>query len=243
MTDIVMLKKVSKLLTALVLMLMAAVVSSELASAHVTVQPSEVTAGSFVEYTVRVPCERDNPTTKVRLEIPQGVVVSRFLPLEGWQRQVERDAAGRVVAVTWYGGTIAPDEYQDFSFLARNPTSPGKIAWRAFQTYQDGTLIEWVGPEGTDRPASVTTVKGSESPTPGTSAQEPQRTSPGGPAASASPVAPQAGTPPSSSGSESGRPEAQGDDLLILGTAVVSLLSLVVALTALARTFRPARRP
>jgi uncharacterized protein YcnI len=40
--------------------------------AHVTVQPEEVPADDYEVLTVRVPTEKDIPTTGVRVEVPEG---------------------------------------------------------------------------------------------------------------------------------------------------------------------------
>jgi len=132
--------------------------SAGVAGAHVTVEPREAPAGASQPYAVRVPTEKAVPTTRVRVEFPSEVIVSRFLPKPGWTREVEKDSAGRLTAVAWSGGEIAADEYEEFGFIARNPRQPGKIAWKAYQTYQDGQTVAWVGSEGADEPASVTTI-------------------------------------------------------------------------------------
>ena len=33
-----------------------------------------------------------------------------------------------------------------------------EIIWKAYQTYQDGSVVEWVGAEDAEKPASVTKV-------------------------------------------------------------------------------------
>jgi uncharacterized protein YcnI len=33
------------------------------------------------------------------------------------------------------------------------------LSWKAYQTYKDNSVVEWVGAEGSDKPASVTKVK------------------------------------------------------------------------------------
>ncbi|MBI2862891.1 MAG: YcnI family protein [Chloroflexi bacterium] len=128
------------------------------ASAHITVWPQQSTAGASERYTVRVPTEKAVPTVKVRLEFPPEVTVSRFAPALGWQREVERDGTGRIAAVTWSGGSIAPDEFAEFTFLARNPQQAGKIAWKAYQTYQGGETMAWNGPENSEQPAAVVSI-------------------------------------------------------------------------------------
>ncbi len=35
-------------------------------------------------------------------------------------------------------------------------SSATQLVWPAYQTYEGGETVEWVGPEGADRPASTT---------------------------------------------------------------------------------------
>ncbi|MDY0393202.1 hypothetical protein RWE15_00585 [Virgibacillus halophilus] len=42
--------------------------------------------------------------------------------------------------------------------MAANPSEPGKISWKALQKYADGSVVEWVGPQNAEEPASVTTI-------------------------------------------------------------------------------------
>ncbi len=129
------------------------------AAAHVTVNPTEVRPNSFESFTVRVPTEKDEPTVKVRIEFPAALTVSRFQPKPGWKRDVEKDNTGRVAAATWSGGQVGPDEYEEFVFLARTPKEPGRLVFKAFQTYQSGETVAWVGAEGSEEPAPVVEVK------------------------------------------------------------------------------------
>lgn len=205
-------------------------------AAHVTLDPSETQAGAFVKYTVRVPCERAVPTVRVRVEFPSGLLVSRFMPKEGWEREVEKDSAGRVVAVTWFGGSIAPDEFEEFSFLARNPVNPGRVSWKAFQSYQDGVVVEWTGPEGSERPAPVTLVLPGPSSTPGGTVEGPASSAPSsgaGVRATPSPAVTAVLTPAAREGSGGGP-----DGALVVGSGALSMLALIVGLVALARSFR-----
>lgn len=141
---------------AAVVLLMLLLVGS--AAAHVTVLPAEVPAGAFVSFTVRVPGEKDVPTVSVRVEFPEGVIVSRFQPKPGWERAVEKDTAGRIVAAVWSGGQISADEYEEFTFLARTPPEPGPLAFRAFQTYEGGEVVVWAGGAEDAEPAPVVEV-------------------------------------------------------------------------------------
>ncbi|HEV2123025.1 MAG TPA: YcnI family protein [Chloroflexota bacterium] len=129
------------------------------AAAHVGIVPRDVRPSAFQVFTVRVPTERAEPTVAVRVEFPAGFTVSRFQPRPGWQRTVDRDPSGRIIAVTWSGGSIGEGEYEDFGFQARTPADAGKLAFPAFQTYLTGETVPWTGAEGSERPAPVVEVR------------------------------------------------------------------------------------
>ncbi len=129
------------------------------ASAHVTVWPKTSPPGAFETYTVRVPSERPAATIRIELDIPDAVTFSKVAPKTGWRYELVRSAAGKVTGVTWSGGSLGPDEFDQFVFQARNPKDPGKVAWKARQFYADGTTVEWTGPEGSNTPASITELK------------------------------------------------------------------------------------
>jgi uncharacterized protein YcnI len=123
------------------------------ASAHVTVWPKESQANGYERFTVRVPNEKDNPTVKVRVVLPAGATFSGVLPVAGWKFDAEKDAAGHVTALIWSGGEIKPGEFMEFGVSLKNPKEPGNVTFKAYQTYSDGTVVNWEGPAGADQPA------------------------------------------------------------------------------------------
>ncbi len=125
--------------------------------AHVVVSPEEVAAGDYATLTVSVPTEKEVPTTEIRVEVPEGFLLSGVQPVPGWEHAFEEDG-GVVTAVTWSGGEIRPREFQQFLVQARAPEEPGEYPWRAFQTYEDGSVVEWTGPPDAEEPASVVEV-------------------------------------------------------------------------------------
>jgi uncharacterized protein YcnI len=124
------------------------------AVAHVTVWPQEVSARGFHAFTVRVPTERESATVSVRMEFPGGLKGIRFMPKPGWKYEVEREAAGGIAGVTWSGGKIGRDEFDEFHFTARMPEEPTTLSFVAHQTYEDGEIVDWAEPEGSKRPAA-----------------------------------------------------------------------------------------
>jgi len=115
------------------------------ADAHVEVLPDKPLLEQEQEFVVRVPDERDIPTTAVRVVFPNGVKVSQFAPLAGWKRRVLLTRDRRPRGVVYTGGRIAPGEYGEFRFLA-TPSRAGPVVWKTFQTYADGATKPWTGP-------------------------------------------------------------------------------------------------
>ena len=113
------------------------------ATAHVTVQPREVVTKKGGVFVVSVPTEKAVPTVKIRLEFPTGMRVSRLRAKAGWTAAVERDTSKAITAVTWSGGKIAPEEYDEFAFNARVNAPPSQLAIKAYQTYEGGEVVEW----------------------------------------------------------------------------------------------------
>jgi uncharacterized protein YcnI len=151
----------------------AMLVVAPVAAAHVTLQPPEWEAGGFARFVVRVPNERDNAaTTEVTVRFPEQVLEARFQPIEGWQREVKmarldepieeegERITERIDTVTWRGGRIEPGEFQEFGVSFQVPEEqPGtKLAFPAIQTYSNGEVVRWIGPEESDEPAPLVAV-------------------------------------------------------------------------------------
>ena len=118
---------------------------------------TESKAGASETYRLQVPVEKEVATTQVRLVVPAGLTVTRFLVTPGFVRTLKTDAAGRITEVTWRG-RIAPMEFARFLFSATNPADAGPVAWKVYQTYADGTVVAWDDSDPAT-PASRVTIK------------------------------------------------------------------------------------
>jgi uncharacterized protein YcnI len=127
------------------------------ALAHAVVHPAEAPPGAYQRYVLRVPTERAVPTTRVEIRFPADVTVVSFADVPGWELEVMTDSAGRIAGAVWTG-TLPPQRFVEFPFVAVNPDEGVTIAWPVTQTYSGGEVVEWAGPEGSDTPASVTRV-------------------------------------------------------------------------------------
>ncbi|WP_178019847.1 DUF1775 domain-containing protein [uncultured Paenibacillus sp.] len=130
------------------------------ADAHVTVKPSQSTPSAWETYSIKVPVEKDLNTVKIALKIPEGVAFKQYRPVPEWNVELTTADDGTVTAVTWTaeGDGIGPGQFQQFDFVAQNPGEDAELAWDAFQYYSDGSVVEWTGAEGEDRPHSLTVV-------------------------------------------------------------------------------------
>ena len=152
------------------------------AQAHVTLQPSTAQAGGYTRLDVRVPNERDDAaTTKVDVQLPPGFISASYEPVPGWDVKVTMGKADKpidageglksdtqVSRITWTGdgkrGKVAPGEFQDFGLSLKMPDAAAgeKLTFKALQTYDDGQVVRWIGPEDADEPAPVVTLTAAE---------------------------------------------------------------------------------
>jgi uncharacterized protein YcnI len=157
-------------------LLVAAVAAAALtivpaAAAHVTVNPDEVPADGFSRFAIRVPTERGVATTKVTVELPEGLFFVSFQPKPGWKRTVQMEqldepvelfgeqVTERVASVTWEGGEIGPGEFDEFGLSAKVPDAEGEtLVFPALQTYASGEVVRWIGPADADEPAPRVTL-------------------------------------------------------------------------------------
>lgn len=127
------------------------------ARAHAVVYPRKSTPGAYEKYVLRVPNEKDSPTLMVEIRFPAGVRVVSFADVAGWTLRTVTDSAGRITGAVWTG-TLPPDRFIEFPFVAVNPDDASTVTWPAYQTYADGERVEWVGPPDSKRPASSTAI-------------------------------------------------------------------------------------
>jgi uncharacterized protein YcnI len=143
---------------------LAALVAAATASAHAHVSPSVVPAKDSQVFTLAVPTEKeDAQTTKVELTPPAGFSIDSFVPSPGWKRDIQKTGTGEntvITKVTWDGGSVPTDEDAAFSFLGSTDSSK-TYTFDVRQTYSDGSVVDWNGPESSDAPAPTIEAKSS----------------------------------------------------------------------------------
>ena len=126
------------------------------ALAHVTLETREARAGTGYKAVLRVGHGCDgSATTKIRAQIPDGVIAVKPMPKAGWQVETVRGPYTRayphlhgrqlsegVTEIVWSGGKLPDDHYDEFvfsAFLARE-LKPGPIHFPVTQECEKG---EW----------------------------------------------------------------------------------------------------
>lgn len=135
--------------------------------AHPVFSQPEAVAGSHWAGELRIGHGCDgSPTTSIRVEMPEQLLVVRAQPKPGWELTIEREplsepVAGeggrliteRVSAVTWTG-RLPDDQFDAFGLAARLSDTAGPLAFAVIQTCETGQ-VRWNETAGPDeaRPA------------------------------------------------------------------------------------------
>ena len=115
-------------------------------------------------FILAVPTEKANAaTTKVEFTLPSGFSIDSFAPAPGWKREAQTTGTGAntvIQKVTWTGGKVPTEEDAVFQFLASTDAAK-TYSFKVRQTYSDGTVVDWTGPESSDTPAPTIEAKSS----------------------------------------------------------------------------------
>jgi uncharacterized protein YcnI len=145
-----------KVLRTVALAALVALVLPAAAFAHAHVSPPVGLKGESQVYTLAVPTEKDGAqTTQIEFTPPAGFNIDSFVASPGWTRKVDQTGSGEnatITKVTWSGGNVPTGEATGFSFLA-SPSEAKTYTFGVRQTYSDGSVVDWNGPESSDTPS------------------------------------------------------------------------------------------
>jgi uncharacterized protein YcnI len=134
------------------------------AFAHAVVSPPVAKSKAGQVFTLAVPTEEEGATTTtVELTPSAGFAIDSFAPSPGWKRSVQQTGEGEdtvIQSVTWSGGSVPTEEDAVFQFVA-SPDSEKTYTFDVRQTYSNGKVVDWNGPESSDTPAPTVEAKDS----------------------------------------------------------------------------------
>jgi len=215
------------------------------ASAHVSVNPGTAVAGSYTKLTFRVPNESARAATStVTVDFPMDhPFASVSLKKEpGWTAratttklpapitQGNATITQAVSSISWTadaGAKISLGEFAEFEVSVGPVPTVASVAFRAVQTYDDGTVVKWNEPTPAsgaepEHPAPELTITGA--PAASTSTGMPSTSAAGASVGPAVAVAASAPTP------QSGGADGTARALAIVGILVGAVGLLVAAL-------------
>lgn len=143
---------------------LVALVSASAAAAHARVSPTVSLSNELQLYSLAVPTEKEGKsTTQIVLDVPKGFSIDSFAPSPGWKRVEQTTGSGEnavIQKVTWTGGHVPTGEDSLFQFLGQ-PSNTGTYTFHVQQSYSDGSIVDWSGPESSDAPAPTIEAKSS----------------------------------------------------------------------------------
>ena len=134
-----------------------ALIAPALASAHARVSPAVSLSDKLQLYSLAVPTEKSGLTTdKIVMTVPNGFGIDSLVPPPpGWHQVIQQTGTGDsavITKVTWTGGRTPTGEDSLFQFLAQ-PASAQSYTFGIEQTYSDGSIVNWSGPESSANPS------------------------------------------------------------------------------------------
>jgi periplasmic copper chaperone A len=157
----------------------ALLITPQVTAAHVTLESKEASPGSSYKAVLRVGhgCEGE-PTTVIRVQIPEGVIAVKPMPKPGWELATVKDKYDQpydyfgneltegVKQIEWSGGRLPDDYYDEFVFVGRlTDFKPGTVLH--FPTVQEcaGGVHRWIeipaagqDPDELEEPAPQLTI-------------------------------------------------------------------------------------
>lgn len=149
-------------------------VSATASFAHIVADPAEAKPGSYFRTALRIGhgCGAGKPTTAIRVTIPDGVSNASAQPKPGWEIKVETtklekpiDAGhGRmtdtvVSAISWSGGSLPNEQFDEFGLVLKLPNEPGRQFWLPVVQTCAGGEVRWdqipAAGQRTERPAAM----------------------------------------------------------------------------------------
>ena len=127
------------------------------AAAHSSISPPVAKARTLQPFTLELQAEKEDArTTKVEARFPDGFNVETFATAPGWTRKAVTQGSGEeehVQRVVWTGGEQSPRDDPVFRFTGTlDSAQTYGVSVRQF--YDDGSVTDWRGPEGSEEPAA-----------------------------------------------------------------------------------------
>jgi periplasmic copper chaperone A len=126
---------------------------SPFAFAHVTLDQPAGQAGTYHKLVFRVGHGCDgSPTRSVTVMMPESVIGAKPMPKAGWKLttvqgklSVPQESHGKAITtavreITWTGGPLADEHFDEFTVQAKLPAEPGNVYFKVIQQCVKGSV-------------------------------------------------------------------------------------------------------
>jgi hypothetical protein len=104
------------------------------ASAHEEVNPSRIEVNRPTFFTLNAANENKVDMVKIEIAAPKGISFGEATrENDGWTVERTEDK------ITWTGGAVAPEQFEQWGFEIEGADKPGAIAWKITMSFKDGT--------------------------------------------------------------------------------------------------------
>jgi len=112
-----------------------------LAFSHASLEQKEVETGNFYKAVLGIGhgC-KGSTTTKITVELPEGVNKAKPMPKAGWQVEILTGSTGNVNQIVWSGGELLDAHFDEFVFKAKIDAAPQTLFFLTKQECEKGEI-------------------------------------------------------------------------------------------------------
>ena len=150
----------SRLTTTLLLAVAFTVTSLGRLDAQVDIDPTTVKPAAWERFALRVVNQTDTAFTRVRLTVPEVIMILGVEPLPGWTFTVIAASDTSPQSIEWSEGSHVRGEYREYAFFGRIPADAKRreLVFPVTLTRASGSVVEWNRRRETGAPPTVQIV-------------------------------------------------------------------------------------
>ncbi len=128
--------------------------------AQVDIDPTAVKPAAWERFALRVVNQTDTAFTRVRLTVPEVVMILGVEPLPGWTFTLIAASDTSPQSIEWSEGTHLRGEYREYAFFGRIPADARRreLVFPVALTRASGSVVEWNRRRETGAPPTVQIV-------------------------------------------------------------------------------------
>ena len=149
-----------RITTTLLLAVASTVTSLGRLDAQVDLDPAAVKPAAWERFALRVVNQTDTAFTRVRLTVPEAVMILGVEPLPGWTFTLTAASDTSPQSIEWSEGSHLRGEYREYAFFGRVKADVRRreLVFLVELTRASGSVVEWNRRRETGAPLTVQIV-------------------------------------------------------------------------------------